>query len=255
MKIHTHEMVIQKIDGLLNNLAKQRSPEFAQKIRAILYSNLERGRIDFYISGEIDLINEYAQRVVKNYDKFSAYINTIQIERNEAEWQPLFENMQVWAYNYFLAINHPPGKMTMESAIARATEAAIVLLDAHFPYDTPFAPWARVIVVNTCKKFVRKTLKVSNKSNLNPIDLDKLENLLTSSQKKDWEDQHIDLISAIEQLTDTRKEVILLSYFEGLSPDEIASRINKTKQAVYMLRFHAIEDLRKILVSNWNKQR
>ena len=61
-----------------------------------------------------------------------------------------------------------------------------------------------------------------------------------------------DLLAAISKLSDSRRQVIELIYFDEFSPVEIAARMKKSVGAIYSLQFNALNDLRKILGNNRN---
>jgi RNA polymerase sigma factor (sigma-70 family) len=131
-----------------------------------------------------------------------------------------------------------------------ATEAAIALMDAHFPYDTEFDPWAHIIVHNTCRKYFRQGRRKSTIPEENLVDLDKtldgMEDPAFGNQ--DYEnDLTEDLSEAIAQLTGARRQVIEFIYFDELRPDVIAKNLGKSVGAIYSLLFNALQDLRKNL--------
>jgi RNA polymerase sigma factor (sigma-70 family) len=157
--------------------------------------------------------------------------------------------MQTWAYNFFLRKNFAAGGQTMEIAEECATEAAISLLNTHFPYDTDFAPWAHIIVQNACRKFIHRSLKKSavpddKKVELDDerVDADAL--LLAEPIPTDLDG---DLVAALSQLSEARRTVIQYLYFDGLNPEETAQKMGKSVSAIYTLQFHALRDLRKIM--------
>ncbi len=227
----------------------------AGNIRPILYSNLERGRIEAYLEGDIDRLGEYVERLAARYAGLSASIHEIQTERTNKAWEPLFERMQTWAFNFLVRKGFHADDSTREIAVECASDAASMLMKAHFPYDTDFDPWAHVIVQNACRKFIRAGTKKSAIPDENLVNLDENLRSLVDPPPEDRDsskDLTAILPNAIEQLSESRRQVIRLAYFEELSPEEIAAKMGKSVGAIYSLQFNALEDLRKILGPNRN---
>ena len=75
---------------------------------------------------------------------------------------------------------------------------------------------------------------------------------LTSAPNTDKIALRLDLLADIDQLaSEARKQIILLHYFEGYSLPQIASKLDKSDNAVYKLHFDALNNLRKI----WDNSR
>ncbi len=239
-----------EIEKRLEAEAEKRGKDLADKIRPILYSNLDRGRIEAYIGGDISRLGEYVERVAEGHRKLSVSIHEIQTTRTSKVWTSLFERMQNWAFNFLVRKGFTANASTQEIAAECAADAASTLLKAHFPYDTEFDPWAHVIVQNACRKFMRAGTKksvipeeslLSLDENLRSLDDPPLDN------RDPHESMEMELLDAIARLSDARKEVIRLIYFDELPPAEVAKKMGKTVGAVYSLQFNALEELRKIL--------
>ncbi len=246
----TPEEIENEMSRLLAVLTKEKGKDWADKIRPILSSNLDRGRIGLYIEGNLDRLPEYIERVAAQYSNLSAYIHEIQTERTGRLWEPLFERMQIWAFNFLIRKGFEADASTQEIAAECAADAAAMLLKAYFPYDTDFDPWAHVIVQNACRKFIRAGLKKSNVPEESLLALD--ENLRAPADPPlgtfdSSNDRETELLDAISKLPEARRQVVELVYFEGLSPDEAATRMGKSVGAIYSLQFNALEELRKIL--------
>jgi RNA polymerase sigma factor (sigma-70 family) len=222
----------------------------ARQIRPILFTNLDRGRIRRFTDGRTDLIPVYVWHVAERFSELNGYLHLLQSERSIEVWGPLFERMQTWAYNFFLRKNFAANKETQEIAVECATDAAISLLSAHFPYDTDFDAWAHIIVQNSCRKFIHKALKKSAVPDGNKVDLqddlvnpdDPLPDIQVLQKESGAE-----LENALAQLSDERRSVIKLIFFDELEPEEVARKLGKSVGAVYSLQFHGLRDLRKIL--------
>lgn len=247
---HPEKKLIAKIEEALNLLSAERGQQLIGKVKPIIYGNLDRGRVQTFIEGNIDFIEAYVERVVDNYTRLNSYLHQLQNERTDDVWRDLLDKMQSWAYSYFLSKNFVPGEDTLEIAKTQATEAAIAILDAHFPYDVEFFPWARVLLIHTCQRFIRKAIRKSEIPSKKIVSID-LVSELASGLEKNPElpgGEKLDIIKAIGKLPETRQQVIVMLYFEGKTPKEISKALNKSIGAIYSLHFNALNDLRKILV-------
>ena len=247
----TIEDIKAEIENFLGILSEQRGDQIAARIRPILYTNLDRGRLHGFIEGEIDRVHDYVFRVADKYTSLSPYINKLQNEGAANAWEPLTKQLTRWAYNFLRndVVDTPP----MENAQECANESAITILGAHFPYDTDFEPWACVIVKNVCLKFIHKATKKSTVPQRSLIHLDDAMDTIKDPQSEQQEQQidlQDDLFEAIAQLSNGRRQVVLYKYFEEYSLDEIAQKMGKSIGAIYCLHFNALSDLRKILNKN-----
>ncbi|HJR79148.1 MAG TPA: sigma-70 family RNA polymerase sigma factor [Anaerolineales bacterium] len=245
-----------EIETALESLAEEKGMGLVIRIRSILSANLDRNRIQKFTEGKAVSVEEYIRRVVGNYERLNAYIHQLQIERSNEVWEPLLKNMRKWAYRFLVKKGYQANQVTWEHAKECANEAARSLLGAYFPYDTDFEPWARVVVQNACLKFLRsigKEIPILEES------LDDLEDTLRRFSGPVFRDedrkdrQYSELFEAILQLSDLRRQVIEMKYFQNLSPSEIAEKLGRNVRAIHSLQFHALQDLRKILAQNRNK--
>ena len=225
-------------------------PELANKLWPVLLANLDRERVENFAGADPARTGEYVQRVREYYEQLHNYLYAVQNERSRLVWEPLMDKLQTWAYNFLLRKNFYPGRETRDVAQECAAEAAIMILNAHFPYDTEFEPWAYTIVTMACLHFFRKETKKSRVPENQLVELDEtLPDLSTFLQNGNATD---DLLPAISQLVEARRQVIHLHYFAGFSLPEIAERMGKSPGAIYSLHFNALADLRKILSQNRN---
>ncbi len=242
-----------ELEFSLDSLRINKSDEFIRKIRPILESNLDRGRIHSFTEGRVDLVQDYVARVAGLYETLSPFINELQIERTTQLWEPLFKKLQIWAYKYFLKKNYYNNIGTQEIAFECSTEAAINILSARFPYDTEFDPWAYVIVQYACLKYIRRETK---KSVIPPKKLVALDDALDHFSDPIFFDQqqnkdlHEELLIAISHLSEARRRVVELIYFEELSPCEVARIMGSSIGAIYNMKFSALIDLQRICKRN-----
>jgi RNA polymerase sigma factor (sigma-70 family) len=244
------ETLQHQLEQALEQLAKQRGDDLARQIKPILLANLDRGRIQRFLEGNPAQVDLYVWRVADGFSKLHAYLHQLQTEQASEAWSPLYERMQTWAYNFFLRKNFAADGNTREIAVECASEAAIHLLNAHFPYDTDFDPWAHILVQNTCRKFIHNSLKKSAVPQEKQVELeDDLANLsdLPLEVQMLMSERSAEIEAALAQLSEARRNVIRMLYFEGMELEEIAKKMGKSVGAVYSLHFNALGDLRKIL--------
>lgn len=250
------ETLHHQLEQALERLAETRGDELARQIKPILLANLDRGRIHRFLDGKSDGVQSYVLRVADIFSAQQTYLHQLQNERNPEVWQPLYERMQTWAYNFFLRKNFAADDRTREIAIECAAEAAMQLLNSHFPYDTDFDPWAHILVQNTCRKFIHNSLKKSIVPQDKQVELE--------DELKDLSDPPLEvrmlmtelgaeLESALAQLSEARRNVIRMLYFDEMDLEEIAQKLGKSVGAVYSLHFNALGDLRKILSATRDK--
>ena len=227
-------------------MAESQGRKIARQIKPILLANLDRGRIQTFTDGNPDLVHAYVWLVAENFTRLNPYLHQLQTERNTEVWEPLFERMQTWAYNFFRRKSFSADEHTREIAIECATDAALSLLNAHFPYDTDFDPWIHTIVQNACRKYIHKAFKKSAVPEEKIVDLEDdlagVEDVPARNggfRRGNWR--------SLGQLSEARRTVLQLIYFDELSPEEAAQKMGKSVGAVYSLQFHALNDLRKIL--------
>jgi RNA polymerase sigma factor (sigma-70 family) len=242
--IHRH------LEEALRALAGARGDELARQIKPILLANLDRGRVHKFTEGEANRIRAYVWRVADGFSSLQARLRQLQIKRDPEAWAPLYERMQTWAYNFLVRKNFAAGDHTREIAIECAHEAAISLVNSHFPYDTGFDPWAHILVQNACRKFIHRSLKKSVVPEARQVELeddlvDPHDLLLEPQMLRRELDEELE--SALAQLPEARRNVIQMIYFDELEPQEIAQKLGKSVGAVYSLQFNALRDLRKIL--------
>ena len=239
------EKIQHALEGALSALAESQGDEISRQIKPILLANLDRGRIQTFTDGNPDLVHTYVWLVAENFTRLNPHLHQLQTERNTEVWEPLYEQMQTWAYNFFRRKSFAADDHTREIAIECATNAAVNLLNAHFPYDTDFDPWIHTIVQHACRKYIQKALRKSVVPEEKMVDLE--DNLVGTEDFLLEMESGDETATALAQLSEARRTVIQLIYFDELSPEETAQKMGKSVGAVYSLQFHALNDLRKIL--------
>lgn len=247
------------IKQALELVALQKGDRFSREIAVIILTNQDKGRIQFFLNKDKDCqVEEYVWHVAALYEQWQPYLHRLQVLGDTAVWQPLYIKLQKWAYNHLLRKSFPGTPTTLyQHAVDCAGTAATKLLNATFPYDTAFDPWAHVLLQNVVAKHVEKEFRRINKQ---VVEIDEIEGWgelfadPTALDAKKMIEYRLDLLSAIEQLTsEARKEIIIRHYFEGQSFKEIALSMHKSPNALYKLHFDTLQALRKILKQTRDK--
>lgn len=255
MSNSTTEAVIIEIEGALAKLAAQENPVFVMRIRSILLTNLDRGRLHHFIEDDILRVRLYVQKIVDNYRQFAPRLQKLQNDHCPQTWTALLQKMQQWTFSYLARHGFRTDANTQAIAEGLTNEAAIQLLNAYFPFDAHFDAWVHVIINNTCRKYFRSNLKESAIQENQLVDIEPFHNILRDEAyaEKEHQSELQEIIrEALTQLSDARREVIELTYLQGLSNKDAAERMGKSIGALYSLRFYALEDLREILGKNRN---
>lgn len=252
--------VIQPLEEALQYLAEQRGVGLADAIKPILFTNLKKGRIHNFIDGSQteNSVAAYVCRVADNYEANHAYVAAVQQARSHDVWEPLYIQLQKWAYNYLKRSRFPAQPNVherQEHAQICAHEAAASLLTAAFPYDTEFGRWAYVLLQNMSRQYMNR--QINPRSVETAVELDAWEDWLNNiiDPEGETKQQQLmlrqDLNHALNQLSsDARRQFIKLYYFEHLTFPEIARRLDRKENALYKLHHDALKNLRKIFHEN-----
>lgn len=236
------------LENVLDDLAKKEGGWLVEKIKPILAINLERGRIDTLALTSSTRLDQYVSRLAANYKELSGYIQALQIEKDEALWKELFQQLAKWTYAYLIRKGFQFGPNTLEIAIGQATEASIQLLNSHFPYDVAFDLWCHRLVINTCAKFLRSQgRRASHLPTLSQPFEDFAEAIKSPENPElqvETEAFHLRLNSALTNLAPARMHVVQGYYFHGKDFRALAKELGKSVAAIHSLHFHALNDLR-----------
>lgn len=255
------DAIQEAIEDALQLLAEQRGADLVTAVSPIIFTNLGKGRVQNFLERPDCSPIDYVWRVTDKYNQWHGYIQAVQIEQRDDVWQPLYEQLQTWAFRYLPRIGYPAYASRedhIQQAHACAAQAAFTLITAYFPYDVNFEPWAYILLRNVTHKHMDRKLKPYIEAQKQEVELDAwddwLQNLLDpmAEDAQRLIELRADLLRAIGQLaSDARKHFIVLYYFEHKSFEEIAAQMNKSPNALYKLHSDALENLRKI----WNENR
>jgi RNA polymerase sigma-70 factor (ECF subfamily) len=251
-----YNLLQNQIEEILASLADQEGEDFVCQVKPILMKNIERKRLDAFLDGDYDHLEEYIQKVIGKYRTWHNYIYNLQVERDFTQWSMLSVKLTNIAYKYFRRKNFDNSFHTHEIAEECASKAAEVILFASFPYDTDLEAWIVQIVQNKCLKFMSEEMQKRKIPANMQLELDDELECVDDfpDPLSQLEEQEITsaIKEALAQLPAMRREALILKYFDGLSPKEISDKLGKSVDAVYLLQFNGLKELRKILSTNRN---
>ena len=251
------------LEQAVQSLAEQRGTALATAVTPIIFTNLDKGRIQNLLERQDCSPTDYVRSVADKYEQWREYVHAVQIEKRADVWQPLYKQLQKWAFSYLPRIGYPSYASRddkLREAQACAAEAAAVLLNAYFPYDVKFEPWACILLQNVTRKQMDRRIKPRLDAQKNEIELDAWDDWLHNLSDPTGDDaQHLvelrtDLLRAVAQLSsESRQQFILLYYFENKTFEQIAVLMDRSKNALYKLHSDALKNLRKIWRENRDK--
>ncbi len=220
---------------------------FNHQVKEIVETNLRTGRFQRVCNflGKPLTSEEYTDLVANHYAAHHDLVSQL-MQGNQGAWEQLWKWLFRAAYTLLLRRN-----WDSEDAYIRAQEATqdtcLSIYCQVYPYDCSFDAWTLTIL--------RHHVFRSHHRPRNPLDLpDVVEPLEKSPQlAADFGDlvsieQLEPLLRAISQLrSPAQQQVIDFLFFQGLSSEETAKKLNKTTQAIYNLKERALANLRALL--------
>jgi len=236
------------LEQALRELGQRKGEDFAAQIRPVVLANLKEGRLEFFLENAGGATpRDFVERVAGIFTSLNPFITALQIERSADVWEPLYAQMQKLAYNFLLKRGLIPGEATYRLAVDSATDAALALLNARFPYDTDFEPWAYQFIRYACLKSISREMRQARiiRAALNSAEADSL--LFQANDGQNEWGLYLDLSHALQKLTPSRQQVLKLRYGQGLSSRTTAQQMGKSVNAVDKLHHDAINQLRRLL--------
>lgn len=239
----------------------------ACRVAEIVHRNVASGRVKhvwWYQSTQGKKRSEltpaqYIDRVIEYYEREHERIHKLRAKDDE-EWQTLFQQLLTRAYNKLLNFSISKGRAYSE-AYDLAQEACEAIFRDRYPYDVAFDAWATKILNNRILRKYSRSPEPMDKPRL----IQSIEEIAegdTGNRRVLWfilssgevpdafrrvEDREL-VFQAIEQLkSQAQQQVIIRSFLLEESDEEIATKLGKTKQAVYNLRHRALVKLKEIL--------
>ena len=248
------EEIHQIFNQVLQPIGLEKGEDFVNKIRHILFINLRRGRLLYFLN-QNHTIQDYVAHVVTTYESISPKLENLRQRREAFEWNIWAERFETWAYNFFRKKGMLP-EQAQSLARDSAADTAVVILTAHFPYDCDFEPWANIIVQNMCRK-LWKQIKQQWEQTQNLVALDEqFENQtdpLAAEPDRLVEEEEQQLLhrekvlAAVAHLSPKRQKVIRRHELDGLPLAELAKEMGTTLNSIYSLHSRAMDELQALL--------
>lgn len=233
----------------LNQLVVMRGENFATEVASIVWKNEESGRVEWYLkNNKNSQPGDYVQRVTHYYTELYSYVYSLQVVKEEIVWTILYPKLFGWAKS--ILSKYRQGYDNLYEITQDVTQKTfITIVEATFPYDTDFDPWAYLVVRNIAlgHSHLGTSCKESAENSLEVIDF-KLHQLGSSVEEQIIKENEIKALhEAIACLPYKQRQFIELFYLELRSYQEIAEITGSKSNTLYKLHFDALKTLGKIL--------
>lgn len=233
----------------------------------ILTRNLSSGRYSVaqqYLAedsgGQMTLLS-YAGQILRELVAEFDLLERLQ-SGDSATWASVIDRLERLGYHWL----GPEGREEWAAWEAREIAAATcadlwIWLQTHpYPFDVPFERWAARALVNRLQESARRraarerrVVASLDQAAFRTTGSPTLGELLVDNLLADWLERSENreaLLQALDLLDERHGRVVHLWYLDGLSADEIAAALNVSVGNVYVMRFRAIEKLRKLVLEN-----
>lgn len=245
-----NEALKSKLEDAVVEFATRHGADLAARIGDIARANLRAGRLSFYLDHSDEAsVYDYLVLIADNVERNGAYIRAVQVGRSTEVWEPLYIQMQRLAYAFLRKRGLIPGEVTFLLAVDSATDAALNMLNANFPFDTEFEPWLYQFIKHACLKSITRQVRMLKRV-ADAMDPHEIAEQLTDPRngRIDWE-IFMDLAQAIGRLSAKRRQVLALRYGQGLPSSAVAKLMDSTVNAVNKLHHDAIKQLQDMLTA------
>jgi RNA polymerase sigma-70 factor, ECF subfamily len=228
--------------------AQEKEPELIKEIEPIVWQNWDSGRASKFIDEvNVERCEEYVKRIADTYLKWHNRVYRLRVEKDPAEWQDFFTQLQRWAYSFLRKKSFPAyGEGRKRHAVDCATEAAARVLSARFPYDVDFSCWAYVLLQNTCLSHMRRHIQTTSVPYHREVEFgDSTEHQASEEENDEIQqfDRAQDLEQRIKKLSSEKQRFVQLFYFEEKGYQEIAAIMGCSINALYKVHYDALKGL------------
>jgi RNA polymerase sigma factor (sigma-70 family) len=241
---------------------------FEDRVVRSVESNLAAGRFQrFCLRGNNPrppTLVDYVDRVIYHARREYARVQALE-RRDDLEWDRLWQSLFRRASR---TVQHfRRGEESQAEARDFAQQACEVIYHKRYPFDVSFDVWTATVLKNLVLAHYTRSRDVLSQP-WPPFSLDQPKPALEDSALPLGEmlphpqglaefertENKMVLIDAIKQLrSKAQKEVIVGTFLEERSDEQIARQIGKSKQAVYNLRLRALARLKEILAEPTRK--
>ena len=242
-----------EVSCTLKAVAQKHGFPFANHIRPIVEANVEKGRLDYFIEeNPTRSVGDYVWLVVDGYLQWQECLKQIQQERSATVWDLLVIEIEQWAYHFLLRKGFRPGTETQKFAQDYVQEAAIGILQAHFPFDTEPKAWLQQIVIYTCCNQIDEWKRQQEIAEKLAQALADEKPLKTGNGGMEYQvsskEEATVIHQAIQKLKNPKmRQVVWLRYYGEFSSHEIAAVIGSSYRYVDKLHWQSKQQLGKIL--------
>jgi RNA polymerase sigma-70 factor (ECF subfamily) len=165
------------------------------------------------------------------------------IKRDRAAFSSLYDCCidRVYRHVFYRVSNQKDAEDITQEVFARAWQA----IDKYQQTGAPFVAWLLIIAGHLIIDHYRnreKTVKIDEAYQKNSVTqvidpVEKAEISLNNALVKE----------AVLKLKGDKQRVILMHFIDGFSYEEIAKALNKSENAVRVIQYRALEDLKKLL--------
>lgn len=212
-----------------------------------------------YFAGTADRWQKYQLRVIDTFYTEHAFYDALQ-QHSVDVWRALADQLTHTAQSLLLR-NRVCLQYARDQAAEMSQQACERVFSAAYPWDIPFHLWANTILRNIFLQRYTRSHDLMDRQALigDDLELDETYEYTNSMLQVSpvvnpmvGHRQSLvnadDLIDAIEQMqSEQRRAVILYTYYEEFSDEEIAQALGKTRSAVHTLRHRALRQLRAFL--------
>ena len=234
-----------------------------ERVHGILVQNVASRRalrvMEQYFSCTPEGWEQYQRRVLYTFQCEHVRYDALH-EGDMAAWETLTRQLTLAAQR-MLQRSGMCSQYARDQATELSQQACEHIFAATYPWDISFDLWARTIVRNVFLQRCTRSRDLMDRGPFAPEELE-LEDLCEHAGPRGAAANHNqaelgtyesysdagELIAAIEQMqSQQRRDVILYTFFEELSDEEIAEAIGKSRSAVQTLRHRALRQLRMLL--------
>lgn len=247
--------------------AAQDPAPWLDRATAILAHNLATGRFTSARQYQGDGLGEqatllsYAGQVLQELLAESDLLQRLQ-RGDSATWAAIIDWMERLSYNWLGPVGREDWAAWEAREVTGVTCADLwQWLQGHpYPFDVPFERWAARALLNRLREASRRRATLErhlvgslDRAAFRTPDSPTVGELLVDDSLLAWLEQSANreaLLQTLELLDERQRRIVHLWYLEGVPADEIAATLGVSVGNVYVLRFRAIEKLRKFALAD-----
>lgn len=229
------------------------------ELEGILLLSNKNGRFKKYYGDNFSekQVISHVQKTVVNYKKYNPLVKKLRVEHDTEAWEDLLEKLTKWAASQFIRWGWHRNQGTYQMAGDCARLASGTIMAGNYYYDSDFYGWSRIVLINICRKEI-ESWKKSHLPLKNSVEIDSeffsgdFENQLVDKpiSVESQVQLKIDMLDALNQLSDSDSELLKKKYFENETMDNLAIHFNTSKGALYVRIHTAKKNLLNILSKN-----